>query len=160
MHAAPGETRGVFDQAAGERPALVQGLPVAVDGGREHLTERLQGIKDAVQSVGADDGVAGRHEDGVCFVGEGSVVQDDEAFYLAAGEGVAQAERSGDRGGLAAGVAQACREPADCFYRGRIERRVTLDRGAADAERPLEQFGFRGVGDDVVQHARARTYER
>ena len=157
VHAAPGEARAVLDQAAGQRPAVLQGLPTAVYGRREQLPEGLQGVDDAVQAARADDGVPLRYEDGVGFRGEGSVAQEDDAFHLAAREGVAQAGRSGDRGGLAAGIAQARRETADRLHGRRIESRVAFDRGAADAERPFGRFGFRRPGDDVVQRTGART---
>ena len=88
MHPPVGEAGLVADLAAGQDPFLLLCGMLAVDGGREHLPQGLQGIKNAVQSAGADDGVTGLDEDGVGFGRKGSVMQEYESLELAGREGL------------------------------------------------------------------------
>ena len=159
VHPAPGETGFVPDLAGGQDPALLFGGLVAIDGGRQQLPEGGQGVDDAAQCAGADDGVARGDGQSIGFRGQGDVLQENEPLQFAAFQRTLQPERRGHGASLAADIAQVEGEARDGLQGLLPEGWVAFDGNPAHSQRPLLQLGMGRLGDDALQCVRARTQD-
>ena len=147
--AAVAEAGRVFDLATGQAPVAVKVGGGAVDGHRQHLAERLQGIEESVVVGCADhDGLA---SDAylVALGGDGCVLDEVEALDLAALHGAGEPDGAGDGAGLAAHEREAVGELAHGLDGTRFEGGVAVDADTLELECALGHLELLRNRDDV-----------